>query len=78
MVNLTNARAQARDVTAAIHSGGAQWPAFARASQNVAMVATLLDTLPAPFANGVDKVYHQLKDIHGTTTAQQVENPLQR
>jgi hypothetical protein len=41
----------------------------------VAMVATLLDTLPAPFANGVDKVYHQLKDIHGTTTAQQVENP---
>jgi hypothetical protein len=37
----------------------------------------LLDTLPAPSADGVDKVYHQLKDILGTTAMQQAESSLQ-
>jgi hypothetical protein len=29
----------------------------------MATEAALLDTLPAPSTDGVDKVYHQLKDI---------------
>jgi hypothetical protein len=36
----------------------------------------LLDTLFAPSADMVDKVYHQLKDILGITTAQQAESSL--
>jgi hypothetical protein len=32
-------------------------PTFARTSQNVAVVVALLDTLPTPSADGVDKVY---------------------
>jgi hypothetical protein len=55
---------------------GAQCPAFTRASQNVAMVAMFLDIVLTPSANEVDKVYHQLKDILGITTARQVENSL--
>jgi hypothetical protein len=34
------------------------------------MTTALLDTLPAPSADGVDKVYHQLKDILSITVAQ--------
>jgi hypothetical protein len=30
-------------------------PVFARANQNMAMIATLLDTLPAPSADGVGR-----------------------
>jgi hypothetical protein len=33
-----------------------------------------MDTLPAPSANGVDKVYRQLKDILSITAAQQAES----
>jgi hypothetical protein len=42
----------------------------------MAVVATFLDTLPAPSTNGVDKVYQQLKDILGTATAHQAESSL--
>jgi hypothetical protein len=73
MVNLTNAWAQARDVTAAINCEGAQYPAFTRASQNMATAVTLLDTLPTPSTDEVDKVYRQLKDILDTAIVQQVE-----
>jgi hypothetical protein len=45
-------------------------PTFTRASQNMAIAAVILDTLPAPTTNGVDKIYQQLKDILGTTAAQ--------
>jgi hypothetical protein len=43
------------------------------------MTATtaLLDTLPTPSTNGVDKVYRQLKDILNIVTAQQAESSLQ-
>jgi hypothetical protein len=40
-------------------------------------VAALLDTWPTPSADGVDKVYHQLKDILGVTITQQAESLLQ-
>jgi hypothetical protein len=43
----------------------------------MATVAALLDTLPTPSTDGVDKVYHQLKDILSIATAQQVESSLQ-
>jgi GMP synthase-like glutamine amidotransferase len=43
----------------------------------MATTATLLDNLPAPSTDGVDRVYHQLKDILGITAAQQVESSLQ-
>jgi hypothetical protein len=44
-------------------------PAFARASQNVAAAATLLDTLLVPSADEVDKLYHQLGEIFIVATA---------
>jgi hypothetical protein len=44
----------------------------------MATVDALLDTLPAPSTDGVDKVYQQLKNILGHPTAQQVESSLQR
>jgi hypothetical protein len=46
-----------------------QLPTFVRASQNVAVAATRLDTLPAPFTDRVGEVYQWLKNILGTTTA---------
>jgi hypothetical protein len=45
-----------------------QIPTFDRASSNMAVVATLLVTLPMPSTDGVGKVYQQLKNIFGTTT----------
>jgi hypothetical protein len=54
-----------------------QLPTFTSASQNVATVAALLDTLPAPSTDGVGEMYQQLKSILGTTTAQQAESSLQ-
>jgi hypothetical protein len=57
MVDLTTAWAEAKRVAPAISCEGAQCPAFTRASQNMAAVAMLLDTLPAPSVNGVDKLY---------------------
>jgi hypothetical protein len=49
--------------------GGGQHPTLARANQNVATMVMLLDTFPASFTDGVDKVYQQLKDLLGTTAA---------
>jgi hypothetical protein len=49
--------------------GGRQHPTLARANQNVATMVMLLDTFPASFTDGVDKVYQQLKDLLGTTAA---------
>jgi hypothetical protein len=43
--------------------------AFARASQDVAMTATLLDVLPAPSTNGVGEVYQRVKSIIGATAS---------
>jgi hypothetical protein len=51
-------------------------PTFARASQNVAIAAALLDTLPVPSTDRVDKVYRQLKDILSIAVVQQVESSL--
>jgi hypothetical protein len=69
-VDLTKAWARARAIVAAINREGVPCPTFIRASQNMAVAAALLDTLPAPFGNGVDRVYGQLKDILGVTTVQ--------
>jgi hypothetical protein len=44
----------------------------------MAVVAVLLDTLLTTSTNGVDRVYHQLKDILGIATEPQVESSLQR
>jgi hypothetical protein len=52
-------------------------PAFTRASQNVATAAALLDALPTPSTGGVGKMYQLLKNILGTTVAQQAESSLQ-
>jgi hypothetical protein len=38
----------------------------------------LLDTLSMPSTDGVDNVYHQLKNILGIATKQQAESTLQR
>jgi hypothetical protein len=46
-----------------------QLPAFATASQNVATVAALLDTLPLASTDGVGEMYQRLKSILGTTAA---------
>jgi hypothetical protein len=40
--------------------GMGQHPTFVRASQNMAAVVVLLDTLPTPSTNRVDKVYKLL------------------
>jgi hypothetical protein len=74
---LTNTWAWTRDVAATINRDGVQCPVLARASQNMAVAAAVLDTLPAPSIDGVDKVYHQLKDIRSITTSQQAKNSLQ-
>jgi hypothetical protein len=73
MIHLNQVKARTRAIADAINREGAPCPTFARASQNMAAVAALQDTLPASFTEGVDKVYHQLKDILGAATAQQVE-----
>jgi hypothetical protein len=56
MVDFTTVRARARDVITTINKEGMQHPAFARDSQIVATTAALLDTLPAPSDDGVDRV----------------------
>jgi hypothetical protein len=61
---------------AAVNCEWRQRPTFARASQNMVAVATLLYTLPAPSAEGLDRVYHQLKDILRIAAAQQAESSL--
>jgi hypothetical protein len=62
-IDLTKARALARAITATINHEGMLCPTFTRASQNVAVAMVLLDTLPVPSTDGVDKVYHQLRHI---------------
>jgi hypothetical protein len=42
----------------------------------MATTAALLDTLHAPFTDGVDMVCQQLKDILGVASEQQVESSL--
>jgi hypothetical protein len=75
MMDLTITRAQSKGVTPAIshEGGGGQHPTFARASQNVAIVATLLDMLPPPSIDGVDWLYHQLGEILTIATTPQAE-----
>jgi hypothetical protein len=76
-IDLTTVRAQVRDVASAINRDGAPQPAFARANQNVAVAAALLDTLPTPFTDKVDMVYRQLKEILGIAATRQVESSFQ-
>jgi hypothetical protein len=77
-VDLTKAWAWARFIAATITRDGSPHPTFARASQNVATAVALLVTLLVPSADGVDKVYYQLKDILGVAATQQAESSLQR
>jgi hypothetical protein len=48
MVNLATTRARTSDVASTISREGRQCPAFARASQNVVVMAALLDCYPYP------------------------------
>jgi hypothetical protein len=73
MVDLVTTRAQAKGVTPAISHDGGQHLTFARASQNVVMAATLLDTLPPPSTDGMDRLYHQLGEILAIIMALQAE-----
>jgi hypothetical protein len=76
MVDLSNAWAWAWAVAAAISYEGPPHLTFARASQDMATMVALLDTLPMSSANGVDKVYHKLKDILNIAASQQAESLL--
>jgi hypothetical protein len=66
--NFTKVRAQARTVTFTINHEGTPCPTIARVSQNVPAAAMHLDTLPTPSTDGVNKVYHQLRDILSVAT----------
>jgi hypothetical protein len=61
-----------------IDSAERQLPSFARASQNVDTAAALLDTLPAPSADGVGDVYHRLRNILGTAMSYPVPRERER
>jgi hypothetical protein len=63
--------------TAAMEQVEQQLPAFTRASQNVVVVAALLDALPAPSTDGVGEMYQRPRNILGTTATQQLESTLQ-
>jgi hypothetical protein len=65
------------DVAASINHEGMPRPTFARGNQNMAATMMLLDTSPVPSTGGVDKLYHQLRDILGVAAEQQVESSLQ-
>jgi hypothetical protein len=56
MIDHTKAQARARVVATTINRERAPRPIFARASQRVATVAALLDTLPAPSTDRAKKV----------------------
>jgi hypothetical protein len=77
-IDFTKAQAWVRAIATTINREGMPHPTFARASQNVATAATLLDTLPTSSTDGVCKVYHQMKDILGVAAEQQAESSLQR
>jgi hypothetical protein len=53
IIEFIKAQARARAVTATINHEGMSHPTFAKASQNVAAAATLLDTLLMPSTDGV-------------------------
>jgi hypothetical protein len=57
-------------------SGGGGSTTFFWASQNMTAAAALLDTLPTPSTDGVDKVYQQLKNIFIIAIAQLADNSL--
>jgi hypothetical protein len=57
MVDLDATRARAREVAPTTSRERGQCPAFARASQNVAVAAMLLDMLHPPSVDGVDKLH---------------------
>jgi hypothetical protein len=67
-IDFTNAQARARSVTTTINHVRMPRPTFTWASQNVDVVAALLDTLPMPSTNGLGKVYRQLRIIVGVAT----------
>jgi hypothetical protein len=77
-IDFTKAQARARVIAAAINHEGTPHPTFTRASQNVATVAALFDTLSEPSTDGVGKVYQRLKDILGVAAEQQAESSLQQ
>jgi hypothetical protein len=60
--------------TTAIEHAECQLPTFARANQNVAAAAALLDTMHIPSIDGVSEVYQWLKNIVSTTVAEQAES----
>jgi hypothetical protein len=64
-IDFTKAWAWAIAIADAINHEGMPHPTFARASQNVVVAATLLDTLAVHSTNRVGKVYHQLMNILG-------------
>jgi hypothetical protein len=58
------------------HEWGGGSTTFFWASQNMTAAAALLDTLPTPSTDGVDKVYQQLKNIFIIAIAQLADNSL--
>jgi hypothetical protein len=62
-VDLTATGAQAREVAPTTSRERDLRTAFARASQNVATSSMLLDTLPPPSADGVDRLHCELGEI---------------
>jgi hypothetical protein len=65
------------DQAAKTNQEGWWLPTFSRASQNVVVAATLLDTLPESSTSGVGEVYQRLKNILNTAIAWQAESSLQ-
>jgi hypothetical protein len=74
IIDLMKASARARAIAVAINREVLPRPTFARASHNMAAAAALLDTLPMPSTDGVDRVYHQLRDILDIATEQYAES----
>jgi hypothetical protein len=60
-------------VAPTISREGGQHPAFARASQNMAIAVALLDMLPPPSTDEVEWLYHELGEILIIVAASQVE-----
>jgi hypothetical protein len=75
-IDFTKAQARARAISIASNYEGMPHPTFAKATQNVAVAVALLDTLPVPSTDGVDKVYHHLRDILCVAVEQQAESSL--
>jgi hypothetical protein len=69
-VDLTTTRSQPKGVTPTISHEGGKRPTFVRASQKVVTAAMLLDTLPPPSIDRVDRLYHRLGEILAITIVQ--------